>query len=369
MKHRLMSIICLTLLIAGLFGDELADSQQRLERINREMREAQQRIDQNEASKRRYDSDLRNKRQTKQQTDAELARSQQLAREKLLSLNTVRTELRTVEQQIRDLTAARSTQIGTMVRVSRRNQQTGLVGKEQHCLALMVAQTSQRLNDLNSNIHDLTSEQNIMGREYSSANKKFSEVSSQSQELDRTVRSLEAQTSNLTREQRALQTKMANLKRDASRLETLIANLASQPRSTGQEPTVSRYSARTIAWPLRGTIIRNYGQESRAYNTSVVSNGIDIAASEWTSVAAAGDGEVIFSGSYEGQGKLLIIDHKNGFYTVYAYNNQLLVSTGSNVTKGQIIAKSGMTGSASEPSLHFEVRRDGKAVNPLSYLE
>lgn len=149
----------------------------------------------------------------------------------------------------------------------------------------------------------------------------------------------------------------------------MVANLTSKPKPKGQEPASYKFSARNISWPLKGRIIRSYGQETRAYGTSVVCNGIDIAAPEWTGVVAADNGEVVYSGSYGGQGKLIIIDHKNGFFTVYAYNNELLVSTGSTVKKGQTIAKSGMTGSATEPSLHFEVRKDGKSVNPLSYLE
>ncbi|HPF09319.1 MAG TPA: M23 family metallopeptidase, partial [Candidatus Cloacimonadota bacterium] len=110
-------------------------------------------------------------------------------------------------------------------------------------------------------------------------------------------------------------------------------------------------------------------QETRDYNTSVVSNGIDIAVREGTNVVAVDDGEVIFSDRYGGQGKLLIIDHKNGFFSLYAYNSDLLAARGATVKRGQVIAKSGMTGSASEASLHFELRKDGKAINPVPYFE
>ncbi|MDD2683194.1 MAG: M23 family metallopeptidase, partial [Candidatus Cloacimonetes bacterium] len=118
-----------------------------------------------------------------------------------------------------------------------------------------------------------------------------------------------------------------------------------------------------------GKIIRNFGQETRSYGTSVVSNGIDIAVREGTNVVAVDDGEVIFSDRYGGQGKLLIIDHKNGFFSLYAYNSDLLAARGATVKRGQVIAKSGMTGSASEASLHFELRKDGKAINPVPYFE
>ena len=84
---------------------------------------------------------------------------------------------------------------------------------------------------------------------------------------------------------------------------------------------------------------------------------------------AADDGEVVFADRFGGQGNLVIIDHKNGFFTVYAYNSSILVSVGAKVKRGQTIARRGSTGSATEPSLHFELRKDGKSINPVPYLE
>ena len=86
-------------------------------------------------------------------------------------------------------------------------------------------------------------------------------------------------------------------------------------------------------------------------------------------MVAVDDGEVIFSDRYGGQGKLIIIDHKNGYFSLYAYNSDLVAAKGAKVKRGQTIARSGMTGSASEPSLHFELRKDGKAINPVPYFE
>jgi murein DD-endopeptidase MepM/ murein hydrolase activator NlpD len=230
----------------------------------------------------------------------------------------------------------------------------------------MTAQTRTKLNDLGDVQVVLAEEKTEKGQEYSLAHNKYEQDFTSSKKLDSKVRTLESEKNKLSKEQQQLQNQITKLRKDASQLESLIAQLTSQP---GKEPASYKFSARTIAWPLKGRIIRSYGEETRSYGTSVVCNGIDLAAAEWTPVVAADAGEVVFSGSYGGQGKLVIIDHKNGFFTVYAYNNEILVATGSTVKKGQTIAKSGMTGSATVPSLHFEVRKDGKAVNPLAYLE
>ncbi len=369
MKHGIIGIICLLMAFSTLCGDDIKDNQKKLDKIQRDLQAAQKKIEQNERTKKKNETEISNSRRAKQKTDAELSRTREVAREKLQALNSVRTELRTVEEQIRDLRAAQISQLDKMVRVARRNKSLKMVHKDEHCLAILASQTRNTLLTLGDVQSELTYEQNRKGQEYSLANSEFQNKSSSSQTLAANVKNLEAQQSRLSKEQKNLQNQIAKLKKDASRLEGLIASLASKPKPKDQEPASYKFSARTIAWPLKGRIIRSYGQETRAYGTSVVSNGIDIATPEYTTVAAADAGVVIYSGAYGGQGKLLIIDHKNGFYTVYAYNNDLLVSTGTNVKKGQAVAKSGMTGSASEPSLHFEVRKDGKAVNPLSYLE
>ena len=64
-----------------------------------------------------------------------------------------------------------------------------------------------------------------------------------------------------------------------------------------------------------------------------------------------------------------IIDHQNGFFSLYGFNSDLVVKRGDTIARGQMIARSGMTGSANQPSLHFELRKDGAAINPLPYFE
>lgn len=94
--------------------------------------------------------------------------------------------------------------------------------------------------------------------------------------------------------------------------------------------------------------------------------GIDIAAPAGTPVQAVAAGKVIFSGRAGGYGNLVAIDHGNGFTTRYAHNQALLVSVGEMVTVGQEIAQVGSTGRSTGPHLHFEVLREGQAVDPLA---
>ena len=115
------------------------------------------------------------------------------------------------------------------------------------------------------------------------------------------------------------------------------------------------------AWPAGGRII---GQ----FTESGANKGIDLAAKVGDPVLAAGPGRVVYSGQgLRGYGRLIIIKHNNTFLSAYAHNSTLLVKEGQNVTRGQKIAEAGSTDS-DVPKLHFEIRRQGKPVDPLKYL-
>ncbi len=81
------------------------------------------------------------------------------------------------------------------------------------------------------------------------------------------------------------------------------------------------------------------------------------------------DGIVIFSGRKGGYGNIVEVRHANGLETRYAHNQRNLVTEGDMVSKGQVIAKLGSTGRSTGPHIHFEVRRNGEAVNPMQYLD
>ncbi len=120
-----------------------------------------------------------------------------------------------------------------------------------------------------------------------------------------------------------------------------------------------------FTWPVKGRIITQFGIEDGFKN-----NGIAIAAPRGTPIQAAEEGKVVYSGAdLRDYGNLIIIDHRGGFATVYAHNRINLVKRGAKVRKGQVIAEVGMTGIAESPYVHFEIRRAGKAKDPLVFLK
>ena len=117
----------------------------------------------------------------------------------------------------------------------------------------------------------------------------------------------------------------------------------------------------TLAWPTRSTTVAVPFDEVR-------NKDIGIAGKEGDPIYASADGRVMYAGSgLRGYGNLVILKHNTTFLTVYAHNSKLLVKENQSVKKGQTIAEMGKT-DADRVKLHFEVRRNGKTVNPLNYL-
>ena len=115
-------------------------------------------------------------------------------------------------------------------------------------------------------------------------------------------------------------------------------------------------------WPANGKIISAYSLKMP------VNKGIDIGGKLGEPVKAAASGEVVYAGSdLSGYGRLIILKHNSSYLSAYAHNRDLLVNEGDSVKAGQKIAEIGSTGTT-EPKLHFEIRRDGKPVDPMGYL-
>ena len=117
-------------------------------------------------------------------------------------------------------------------------------------------------------------------------------------------------------------------------------------------------------WPVKGKVISTFGVKGKFWNP-----GIEISAPRGRKIVSSQEGVVIYSDeNMRGYGKVIMIEHKNGYITVYAHNLVNLVKEGEEVKKGEIIGQVGSTGRPSKPCLHFEIRKRGKACNPLLYL-
>jgi murein DD-endopeptidase MepM/ murein hydrolase activator NlpD len=118
-----------------------------------------------------------------------------------------------------------------------------------------------------------------------------------------------------------------------------------------------------LRWPVEGPITSVFGPRNGSFH-----DGVDVAAPVGTPVVASADGKVIFSDVLRGYGNVVIVRHANGYLTVYAHNRANRVKEGQTVRQGDVVAEVGQTGRATGASLHFEVRKDNLARDPLRYL-
>jgi murein DD-endopeptidase MepM/ murein hydrolase activator NlpD len=133
--------------------------------------------------------------------------------------------------------------------------------------------------------------------------------------------------------------------------------------------TSATISTGKFIWPLRGRITSTFGYRRHPIWGGInLHTGLDIAAPYGKPITAADKGEVIFSGWWGGYGKALVIDHGRGYTTVYGHMSRIYMQAGQTVDKGQVIGLVGSTGFSTGPHLHFEVRVNGRPVDPSQFL-
>jgi len=214
-------------------------------------------------------------------------------------------------------------------------------------------------------------------------------------QIERTTRQTTAENQRLARlrDQRAdqvtsIQTQRQNyeaaaaeLERSARALQRLLTQLEqkrksreAQRRAEGQQPQpYSGDFARgqgSLDWPVRGELVGRFGPETHPrFGTTINNNGIDISAALGTPVRSVAAGTVEYtSDDFASYGPIVIINHGDGYRTLYAHLSDILVTTGQTITAGQVVGRVGDTGSLKGPILHFEVRQGDSALNPEQWL-
>jgi murein DD-endopeptidase MepM/ murein hydrolase activator NlpD len=122
---------------------------------------------------------------------------------------------------------------------------------------------------------------------------------------------------------------------------------------------------RGLIWPARGAVVKRFGEKGNG----VAYTGINIEVPVGTPVLATEDGIVLYAADgLRTYGQMVLLRHSNGMVSAYAHNSHLLVRKGEKVRKGQVVATSGQSGNAGSPQLHFELRRNAVALDPLRVL-
>jgi len=187
-------------------------------------------------------------------------------------------------------------------------------------------------------------------------------------ELERSAKDLQALIARLqSEEERQRRAARTPPRRDPPRGEGPSAK--EEAPDLSDDGRFSRLKGR-LPWPTAGSLASTFGrQEHPRFRTVTFNRGIEIAAPEGRGFVAVADGTVLYADWFKGYGRLIILDHTGGYFTLYAHASELLVRPGDSVSRGQVIGKVGDTGSLEGPQLYFELRHKGKPQDPLAWLQ
>lgn len=177
----------------------------------------------------------------------------------------------------------------------------------------------------------------------------------------------------VTHEKQAYDRMVEELERSASRVDSLLKELEARRRAAGARPKKELAGVHpfkgALHWPADGQVVSRFGRQKHpTFDTYVQKNGIEIRTEEGSAIRAVMPGSVAYADWLKGYGLVVILDHANGFFSLYAHASKLLAKVGDQVQTGQVIGETGDTGLIGESTLYFELREGADPVDPLAWL-
>lgn len=398
MRAFLAAAACLLVFAGGARAQDAKDAEKRLQSVRGELREvaAQRRkleSQRGDASRKLREADqqvggtqraLQQTRAQMQQDMAELQRLQALRQQHSGDLAAKRVELETL------LRAAQQTGAASPLKALLAQDRVADAERALTYQAYLQRTQVERIRVLGLEIARLRAvEDEILQRRSAldAADRKQAEQLAQLQaarqqragllaDLDKQYRDRAAREKALGQDEKALQNLLAQLRAAAAKAAREAArarrDAERQAKATGK-PAPKRSAVASapamrvggLSWPVSGSLLAAFGGHLPDGRRS---DGVLIAAPAGTAVKAVADGTVVFADWMTGYGNILIIDHGNGYMSLYAHNDSLLRAAGDAVRRGDALAAVGSSGGQERPALYFELRRNGAPVNPSGWL-
>ena len=226
-------------------------------------------------------------------------------------------------------------------------------------------ETITQLNELEPQIAQKTAELNTIKEELGKQQASLQEAQAQRKQtlakINTTISSKDKALQDMMEDRRQLQALLQKVARAST-------SLAAAPSYVPLPNSGEKFSSRRgrLPWPTQGRITHGFG--STQVEGQLQWNGVMIGANAGQQVQAVHYGRVVFADYFRGQGLLVIIDHGEGYLSLYAHNQNLFKKAGDAVKAGEAIASVGNTGGQNEAGLYFEIRYQGKAINPADWL-
>ena len=178
----------------------------------------------------------------------------------------------------------------------------------------------------------------------------------------------------ITQEKESHDRAVEELERSASRVDSLLKELESRRRAAmmTRPPSMAgglKSLRGTLLWPTEGHVVSYFGRQKHpTFNTYIQRKGIEIRAAEGSNIRSVLAGQVVYADWLKGYGLVIIVDHANGVFSLYAHASKILTSVGSRIEAGEAIGETGDTGMTGENTLYFELREGAEPVDPLVWL-
>jgi septal ring factor EnvC (AmiA/AmiB activator) len=196
-----------------------------------------------------------------------------------------------------------------------------------------------------------------------------------SQAKESTAREAEKKRELLASVRREKETRVRALKeleQAAARLQKMMDEISRKSAGRPQEPSPGpalEMLRGKLEWPVRGQVMSGYGKtRHREFSEEVFRKGLDIEAPVGEQIRAVEKGKIVFAERFAGYGKMLIIDHGDRLYTIYAHLSEFVKKKGDSVERGEAIGLAGDSDSLAGAKLYFEMRKDGKSIDPLPWF-
>jgi septal ring factor EnvC (AmiA/AmiB activator) len=241
-------------------------------------------------------------------------------------------------------------------------------------MALVAGEDKRQIEEYTNLTMELSGARQEWGDKLEEITTRMDEVKKEKASLVRAEKKKEGLHASVKDKKNERKKAIEKLQQETKRLSSLIDNLEKKRLVAVDRERRGLYNLDKaiglLRWPVEGEVITKFGSE---YNpdlgTKIESNGIDISANKGTLVHAVAPGKVEFSDWWQSYGKMVIVSHSQGYYTLYAHLSRVLINVGKDIKEGEVIGEVGDTGSLTGPYLHFEVRKGREAVNPLKYLQ
>jgi murein hydrolase activator len=381
-----MFVVLLALRVGGTFsfGAEKAAEKKELQRIKREMSEKQKELKRANRKERSILSELEKIDRDIQTGRAELADQQQRLREAETALREVGQNNAAIGLELAALKQHYSQRLRALYKMSRSGYGAAIVSadgldqtlKRIKYLGIIARQDQAVIREYGSALRRLAARQAEIAEKKNELLARRRTVETKKGELESRRRKKAIILTGVRQEKGLYEQSLRELEESSVSLWAMIKKDEQQKRSAKVTAHASRQERETsvrdrarLPWPLEGAVLTSFGmQRHPQFGTMVYRRGIEIQAHEGESVRAVRDGQVAYADWYKGYGKLMIIDHGEGFYTLYGNLSRLELTKGERAAGGQVIGLAGDTGSLKGSKLYFEIRRNGEAQDPLQWL-